>query len=195
MKYQSQPKQSNVVGALNGYAGQKGKLEAELGQVVEKMSALELKYGVLANNGEDNPSYRQLTMISQLRAAAHSEALRAKGDADETARMTARDPRRVDNTPIIVDSIVSADDEQVLRANLTQLKTKLSDMRTHYLSDHPAVRALQQKVDQSAAAYAEAVNSPLRARPRPMKTILTTVRRAEQAGGRTSARKPLTTRT
>lgn len=157
IKYQTQPKASKVLGALDAYRAQKAKIDGELGLITDKMSALEQKYGVLSNNGEDNLAFRQLAMISQLRAAAHAEVLKAKGDFDEAARLTARDPRILTTPTAGPDSIVSADDEQMLRATLTQLQAKLRDMRVNYLPGHPAVRALQQKVDQASAGYAEAV--------------------------------------
>ena len=157
IKYQTQPKQSNVAGVMDAYHAEKTKVELEVNKIAEQMSALERQYGVLSNNGDDNLAIRQLTSLSQQLAAAHSDMLKARGDADEASLLINHDARIIEANPEPAFGIVSADDEQVLRANLTQLQTRLGEMRAHYLPDHPAVHALQQKVDQAASTYVEAV--------------------------------------
>ncbi|HET6248280.1 MAG TPA: polysaccharide biosynthesis tyrosine autokinase [Tepidisphaeraceae bacterium] len=157
MKYQTQPKQTNVAQILDVFHADKQKVEAEVNQIAEKMAVLEREYGVLSNNGDDNLAIRQLGVLSQQLAAAHSDTLKAKGDADEARQLITHDSRLIEPGPAPEIGVVSADDEQMLRANLTQMQTRLLEMRAHYLPEHPAVQAMQQKVDQAAATYVEAV--------------------------------------
>ncbi len=157
IKYQTEPKHSNVQSALDRFMADKQKIDAELKTITEQLSELEQRYGVLTNNGQDNLAYRQLAVIAQLHAASHAERLRAQSDAEEAERMSARDPRLIVSGRAAPPAIVSADDEQMLRTNLTHLQSQLQDMRSRYLPNHPAVAALQQKLEQAADAHAQAV--------------------------------------
>ena len=157
MKYQTQPKQSTTLSVLNAHRDQKKAIEAKLTSIGDQMSAMEQQYGVLGNNGQDNLAFVQLKILSGQVEAAHLETLRGKGDLDEASHLVKTDPRLITSGQSNEAVVVSAGDESLLRADLQQLQNKLDEMKAHYLPDHPAVRALQKKLDQAAASYAEAV--------------------------------------
>ncbi|HZK81747.1 MAG TPA: polysaccharide biosynthesis tyrosine autokinase, partial [Humisphaera sp.] len=157
MKYQTQPKQSTTLSVLNAHRDQKKAIEAKLTSIGDEMSAMEQQYGVLGNNGQDNLAFVQLKILSGQVEAAHLETLRGKSDLDEASHLVKTDPRLITGGQSSEAAVVSAGDESLLRADLQQLQNKIEDMKAHYLPDHPAVRALQKKLDQAAASYAEAV--------------------------------------
>jgi succinoglycan biosynthesis transport protein ExoP len=157
MKYQTQPKQSTTLSVLNAHRDQKKTIEAKLTSISDQMSSMEQEYGVLGNNGQDNLAFVQLKILSGQVEAAHLETLRGKSDYEEASHLVKSDPRLLTNGQASAPAVVSAGDESVLRADLQQLQNKIEDMKAHYLPDHPAVRALQKKLDQAAASYAEAV--------------------------------------
>ncbi len=155
IKYQTLPKQSNINDVFEHHLAEKQKIEAELNAVTEKMGEVEQKYGILSSNSEENFAYRQFMLLAQQLAAAHTATLQAKVDYDEAARALP-DPRLIGARPN-ASSAISAQDEQVLRAELLAYQNKLEDVQARYLPDHPAVKAIQAKADQAAANYAEAV--------------------------------------
>jgi len=157
IKYQTQPRHTNGGDVLQPYKAEKKKVEDELSRITDKMSALELQYGALAGRGDDNLTIRQLTYLQTQLSIAHGEYLKAKADYDEAMRALRRDPRLVDGSQEGIAGLSSAEDEQVLRAELLQLEQRLQDMRAHYLPEHPAMQSLQRRVDQIASTYAQAV--------------------------------------
>lgn len=152
MKYQSLPKQSTTLKVLDATRDKKKEIEGQLNAIQTQMGNLEQQYGALSKGGDDTVAMGELKMISNQLTAAHQELLKARSDYDDAARLAPAAPATNG-----AQTMITADDEQTLRAELQQLQAKAEDMRSHYLPDHPAVRALQKKLDQTAAAYAQAV--------------------------------------
>jgi capsular exopolysaccharide synthesis family protein len=113
---------------------------------------------VLTGKDQENVVFRQLGNLSQNLAAQHAETLKAKQESEEAARIVHRDPRLINpgqNGGIGV--LTGADDEQALRAQLIQLQQNLQLYQSRYMADHPQIRALQQRIENVAAAYSDAI--------------------------------------
>jgi polysaccharide biosynthesis transport protein len=161
-QYQHKPKPADTA-ELDRLADERGKLEAKIADKSQQMVALEQRYGVLTGAGtQGSLAERQLTLLSQELAAAHLDTLKAKAEYDEAvaavkslgAAAAAPDP--ADMLPL------SGDQQTQIRSEILLYQARLDDLRTHYLPDHPAVKAVEKKIAQLRGVYAMAIERQYR---------------------------------
>jgi capsular exopolysaccharide synthesis family protein len=161
-EYQHKPKPADTA-ELDRLVHEREKLEANIADKSGQMVALEQRYGVLTAAGtQGSLADRQLTLISQELSAAHLDTLKAKAEYDEAVAAVkalgaaAVEPDPADTLPL------SGEQQTQIRSEILLYQARLEDLRTHYLPDHPAVKAVERKISQLRSVYAMAVERQYR---------------------------------
>ena len=156
-QYQAQPRQSNTAEILALYQGQISRVRNDLNDTTAKMQAMEQHYGALAATGDAGKiMLSRLASLSQELTAVQFDALKAKSELDDAQKLLPPGGNGAASPPN-EPMIVSADQEETLRAEMIQLESRLQELRQHYLPDHPAVVAVQQRIAKVNRSYAVAV--------------------------------------
>lgn len=159
-RYQTQPAQSSSSDVVALYDGQLDKLRRDLDATTAKMQAIEQKYGVLSSNAAANEdmNQRRLAAISQELTIAQFETLKAKTDFDDANEAL---PKDASNSPATKNPakplIVSAEQEEKLRSEMTDLEARREAFRLRYLPDHPAIQELARRIQEVNREYVAAV--------------------------------------
>lgn len=162
-KYQSKPKPADTA-ELDRLADERGKLESTIAGKSQQMIGLEQRYGVLTGAGmQGSLAERQLTLLSQELSAAHLDTLKARAEYDEAvaAAKALGTGAEVDTDP--ADALpLSAEQQTQIRTEILLYQARLEDLRTHYLPEHPSVKAVVRKIAQLRGVYAQAVERQYR---------------------------------
>ncbi|HEY2588536.1 MAG TPA: polysaccharide biosynthesis tyrosine autokinase [Tepidisphaeraceae bacterium] len=160
--YQIKPKPADTA-ELDRLADERGKLETSIGEKSRQMLALEQRYGVLTQAGtQGSLAERQLTLLSQELATAHLDTLKAQAEHQEASTaaramgVSAADVDPADTLPL------SGEQQTQIRSEILLYQARLDDLRTHYMSDHPSVKAVERKIAQLRGVYARAVEQQYR---------------------------------
>lgn len=160
--YQTKPKPADTA-ELDRLADERGKLEGSIAEKSRQMLALEQRYGVLTGAGtQGSLAERQLTLLSQELAAAHLDTLKAQAEHEQaSAAARAMGAAAADVDP--GDALpLSGEQQTQIRSEILLYQARLDDLRTHYMADHPSVRAVEKKIAQLRGVYAKAVEQQYR---------------------------------
>ena len=159
-RYQTQPAQSSTSDVVALYHDQLDKLRQQLEATTMKMQAIEQKYGVLSSTAAANEdmNQRRLAAISQELTIAQFETLKAKTDFDDASDALPKDsPNSSTTKPAVKPLIVSAEQEEKLRSEMTDLEVRREAFRLRYLPDHPAIQELSRRIQEVNRMYVAAV--------------------------------------
>lgn len=124
-------------------------IEAKSAAIIE----FQQKHNTLSFEGDkSNFAMQRLASLSDALTNAHLETINAKTSFEAAARVVTDDPKAFEDYR---DGGValSAQDEELLRAELFSLKQQLQERRRTYLADHPTIKSLESRINQLNMAY------------------------------------------
>jgi capsular exopolysaccharide synthesis family protein len=128
--------------------------QAEMQKVNQQLLTLKQTYNVLSfGDDKDNFMRARLNSLSEALGAAHLETVNTRSSFEAAARSIGLDPQAVDQSANDHGVALSAQDEDLLKAELFTVRQQLAERRRTYLSDHPQIRALEAKMNQLNLAY------------------------------------------
>jgi succinoglycan biosynthesis transport protein ExoP len=161
-RYQKKPKPADLA-ELQRLSDERSKLDAVINDKSTAMTALEQRYGVLTGVAvQGSLAERQLTALYTEMNAAHLETLKAKAEYDEAAaaaRALGNDAPSEDPADALP---LSAEQATEIRTQILIYQTRLDDLKSKYLPDHPAVKMVVKKIAQLRKTYAQAVERQYR---------------------------------
>jgi capsular exopolysaccharide synthesis family protein len=152
VEYHSTHKKSTVLEVLKILQKEKIKHDGELSGQIKEMLEFTKKNGILTfnDNSEGHIVIQRLAKLSEALTQAQLETINAK--ANYEAVMNMRDDvlkikqmAMAQSNQII--SILSRDREIELESQIRKLEVELADLRISYTDSHPAVQAVQQRID------------------------------------------------
>lgn len=156
MLYQKKPKPADEA-ELSRLTDERAKLDAQINSKSAAMTLLEQRYGVLTGVATvGSPAERQLTSIMTDLNAAHLETLKAKAEYDEAhaaVEATGADAN-VTRTNVLP---LSAEQASQIRTEILIYQTRLDDLLSKYLPEHPQVKMVMKKMAELRVTYAAAV--------------------------------------
>ncbi len=154
IQYQTRPhKHSNGQDVLEVIKGKRDEVNREITAKRDQMTAMERQYGLLNGKEQDNVIFRQLATITLALTTQHQETLKAKQDSEEAEKAVHRNPQA--DPAAGLSSLV--DDEQTLRAQLSQMQQAIQVYQARYGPEHPTLQQARQRLEQIAESYADAV--------------------------------------
>ena len=154
--YQTRPKPADTA-ELERLSGERAKLDETMGEKSRQMYDLEQKYGVLTvGAAEGSLAERQLGLLSQELHAAHLDTLKLQVEHDDAeAAAKASNPQDGETPDALLP--VGPDQEALIRTQILGLESKLQDLRSHYLPQHPYIQTVERDIAQMRVIYARAV--------------------------------------
>lgn len=156
MLYQKKPKPADEA-ELSRLTDERAKLEAQIDRKTASMTALEQRYGVLTGVATvGSLAERQLTSMMTDLNAAHLETLKARAEYDQAnaAVKAMGADAHVDATDVLP---LSAEQASQIRTEILIYQTRLDDLLSKYLPEHPQVKTLVKKIAELRVTYAAAV--------------------------------------
>lgn len=156
MLYQTKPKRADVA-ELERLSDERNKLDTLINEKSAAMTALEQRYGPLTGIAtQGSMAERQLTALMTELNAAHLDMLKAKSEYEEAAAAVKAigNDLHIDPTDTLP---LSAEQASQIRTEILIYQTRLDELRSKYLPEHPAVKLVLKKMAELRVTYAEAV--------------------------------------
>lgn len=159
--YQTKPKPADLA-ELERLSDERGKLELQINQKSAAMLALEQRYGVLTGVATlGSLAERQLTALSTELNAAHLDTLKARAEYAEASEALKANGAAPEGEP--TDSLPLSPEQAVqIRGQILLDEDRLKNLRSHYLPEHPAVKAVTADIARLGRIYTQAVERQYR---------------------------------
>jgi capsular exopolysaccharide synthesis family protein len=165
--FQSKQRHSSASERIALLQQEKEKRHAELQKKAEELHAFRATNGMVGGmDDRANVTRSKLEKLTTELTLANSETISAQIAWDDVSRSILTDPARKAAMENLLRTYAqgmapSALDDAQLRTDMLRWQAALQDMSGKYLSGHPAVKTVQQNIDQLNVLYAAAVNRRL----------------------------------
>ncbi|MBV8780019.1 MAG: hypothetical protein JO353_01365, partial [Phycisphaerae bacterium] len=167
MKFNASLRQDSSNEILQALKQEKAQRTAEIVQQSKELLAFGEAHGVSSNDGKGDVNAQRLQALSDALTAARLARVDAQSEFDQITTDLAADPVKAKKVEAFAKSsgtmLPSSADDALIRQQMLALKAKQVELEQTFMPNHPAVVALQRRIDELDIAYAAGVKHRLNA--------------------------------